>query len=268
MAFNPNQNITEVDLSSRLMKETTNHPLTLIFGVSALLTGSAASMFTTSGLFTTLAGASAVSTVACAGYVLNKTVFGRHREILKIIEKIRKGTCDERQKVSESVEKELNGFNEERALHQLQQLHGKFSAFQNVLNLQFDSDELTHKRYLTTAEQLYYGAVDNLRNLVVLRHSINAINSEHIQKQLEDTDLEEVTKQTLTERLGIYKKAHQDINQLLSINEQVMTKIDDVTSNLGAIQTREGLSSVRLDTAMNEILHLIQRTEKYDISQR
>jgi hypothetical protein len=268
MAFDPGQQLTELELSTRLRKEATNHPITLSTGVVSVLGGAAAALFASSEAFVLLAAAAGIGLVSCIGFVMNKTVFGRHRAMLAIIEKVRNETQHAREKIGESVKVGLKAFKDEKGLQQLIQLQGKFTAFENVLNLQFDKDEMTHKRYLTTAEQLYFGAVDNLRNLVVLWHSINAIDSQHIQKQLEASNLDSEVKNTLEQRLAIYNKGMADKAGILSVNEQIMTKLDEVTSRLGSIQTREGLSDVRLDTAMREIMHLIKRTDQYDINNR
>lgn len=147
---------------------------------------------------------------------------------------------------------------------QLEQLEAKFAAFQNVLNLQFDEDELTHKRYLTTAEQLYFGAVDNLKRVAMLWNSVTAINVSHLQKQLASEELSEQETDAIKKRLAIHQQSEQDRKDIISINEEAMTSLDAVTIALGGIQTKDGLSDVKLDTAMDEIMHLISRVDNYN----
>ena len=151
---------------------------------------------------------------------------------------------------------------------QLTQLQSKFKAFESVLDHQFDRDELTHKRYLTTAEQLYFGAVDNLKQMTMLWHSCQAIDSSLLNKQLENESLADDAKQAIEERLHLHQQSVEQINAILVINEQAMTKLDQLTLQLSSIQTRDGLSEIGLDTAMNEIMHLINRTEQYDINHK
>ncbi len=258
--------LSEQELTARLRKETFNHPITLTSGVVGCLAATAAGLFTTSDFFLVLVGFSGVALIGCIGFVLVRNVISKHKSMLNIIEQVRLETESQRKQVGESVRLGLKEFKETKALHQLTQLNEKFEAFNTVLNLQFDNDEMAHRRYLTTAEQLYFGAVDNLRGYMMLRHSINAIDLEHIHRQLNQKQLEASSRQALSDRLNIHARAEQEMSDILAGNEQVMTKIDDVTSSLGSIQTREGLGAVRLETAMQEIQVLISRAKKYDIS--
>ncbi|SDH55652.1 hypothetical protein SAMN04488136_11972 [Vibrio xiamenensis] len=264
LASNP---LSERDLKQRLRKETINHPLTLSTFVVGALAGLAAFLFAQYDGVAFLLVAAIFSLLVCGGFTLYRNVIGRHKSMLALIEKVRQETCSRRVQIETSVHDGLSEFKEHQALHQLGQLKDKFSAFTTVLNLQFDSDEMAHKRYLTTAEQLYFSAVDNLRRFMVLRHSINAIDVKHIRQQLKNGEsLDQSTRDALTKRLDIYQDAQYDMLHLLSINEQAMTKLDDVSSNLGSIQTREGLGTIGLEHAMQEIHTLISRAEKYDIS--
>lgn len=265
MSLDPKLQLTEKELSSRLFRDTSNHPITLSSGVLGVLCAIGATLFASTFFFPALAIASAIGIASCAGFLITKTVLTKHKAMLEIIEKVRKETIEKRQKISVSIETDLTNFQDSKALKQLRQLHKKFNAFENILNHQFDKDEFTHKRYLTTAEQLYFGAVNNLNNLVMLWHSTSAIDSEHLKQQLESETTDTLTIQALEKRLGIYEQSQTDIANILIVNEQAMTKLDELTSKLGSIQTREGLNEVRLDTAMSEILHLISRTDKYDI---
>ncbi|WP_194435379.1 hypothetical protein [Vibrio fluminensis] len=258
--------LSEQELTKRLNQETFNHPLTLVSAVSALLGSTAAALFSMSDWFGLMVSIAVAGAVVCTGFVLSRMLFTKHIAIMSIIEQVRQETQLKREQIDDSVRKELAEFQEDKAIFQLNQLKEKFTTFSRVLDLQFDSDEMAHKRYLTTAEQLYFGAVDNLRGYVVLRHSINAINVAHIKTQLNDSELETSLRQALVERLDIYTDAQKQMADVLAFNEQVMTKIDDVTSRLGAIQTREATGEVRLETAMQEIQVLINRAQKYDIS--
>ena len=157
-------------------------------------------------------------------------------------------------------------FKQFKQLMQLEQLQAKFAAFESVLALHFDRDELTFKRFLTTAEQLYFGSIDNLRRLAMQRHSISAIDIVNIESRLASVDISSEEKSTFEKRKIIYDNANKSMESIYSINEQAMTKLDELTNKLGSIQTRSGVADVRLETAMKEILHLISRTDEYDIS--
>ncbi len=196
--------LSEKQLRARLNKETLNHPVTLSTGVIGILAVTAATLFSTSNQFLTLAAVSGCALAGCAGFIVNRSVIGRHKAMLAIIEKVRAETRAKRELISESTQNGLSEFHQSEALHQLGQLKEKFDAFNMVLNLQFDDDEMAHGRYLTTAEQLYFGAVDNLRSYMVLCHSIRAIDVAHIQNQLKQKDLPADARHALSERLTIH----------------------------------------------------------------
>ncbi|MFD2178888.1 hypothetical protein [Veronia pacifica] len=169
-------------------------------------------------------------------------------------------------KAEEAMISGLIEFKETMALKQFEKLREKFGVFLNILNHQFDNDEMTHGRYLNSTEQLYLGVVDKLQRYVLLRRSVSGIDLDYINERLQDQHLHEDSRNALVERLTLHKNALTEMDGILAINEQVMTRIDIVTSSLGAIQTREGAGGMDLETALQEIQVMIGRTEKYDMA--
>ncbi|BFM49530.1 hypothetical protein [Marinomonas sp. THO17] len=263
-----NVDLNDADLGKHLLSEVANSPITLISGVSSLLMGVSSAVFYSSEVFLWLAGLTGFSVATLGSYLLKRTVFGRHKEMIRIIEKHRVEAIAKRKDMMTTVTQKLAELNHKKGTQQFSQLERKFSTFSDVLNMQFDKDELTHKRYLTIAEQLYFGAMDNLLTVATLRMSMNAINVKDLEASLsQDTNMPEEAKQALTSRIDIYRNASEQETQILTCNEQVMTKLDELTSKLSGIQTREGLSTLKLDSAIREIKHLIARVDDYDISQ-
>ncbi|OES24173.1 hypothetical protein [Alteromonas macleodii] len=265
MTMNSQSELSDKALTSRLMSETTNHPVTLSTAVIGILGGAGSALFASSEVFMVLLGIAGLSGAACVAFVLNKTMWGKHRAMLAIIEKVRLETIEEREKTALAVKDDLTTFADQDSLKQLTQLKTKFAAFENVLDRQFDRDELSHKRYLTTAEQLYFSAVDNLKSVTLVWHSSSAIDPDHLRRQLDDETVTGEVRESLQQRFDLYQQAQEKRTDLLDTNEHCMTKLDELTSRLGAIQTREGLAEVRIGTVMNEMKELIQRTDKYDI---
>jgi len=263
----PQLEMSDKELSKRLLKDAGNAPLTLASGVSTVLLGVSSVLFMSSEWLVVLAGLTGLSIATLTGYLLKKTVFGRHAAMLKIIEKVRSETMQERTQMMELVKNKLAELSHRVGLAQMSQLESKFSAFSQVLDLQFDRDELTHKRYLTVAEQLYFGAIDNLRTVTTLQLGMQAIDVDGIQQSLNKPDLDAARQEALQQRLTIFEQSAQREQSILASNEQVMTKLDEVTSRLSAIQSREGLSSLKLDSAMREIRHLIERVDDYNRQQ-
>lgn len=263
----PQVGVSEKELSARLLKEAGNAPFTLASGVSSVLFGFSTFLFMSSEWLVVLAGITGLSIATLTGYLLKKTVFGRHAAMLKIIEKVRHETMRDRQQMMGLVKEKLIELQHPVGINQLSQLENKFVTFSQVLDLQFDRDELTHKRYLTVAEQLYFGAIDNLRTVTTLRLGMAAINVSQIEQSLNDANLGEKRREAMVQRLAIYQQSFSSEQEILARNEQVMTKLDEVTSRLSAIKSRDGLGSLKLDSAMREIRHLIERVNDYDLQQ-
>jgi hypothetical protein len=258
--------LTEKDLSRRLIRDVMNAPETLIAGVCTALSGASLALFSSSSWLWPLVGITCISATAVAGIIIERTWIGRKDSLMTIIKQAHQESVSKRNAILCRVSVELTKLNHAHGQRQLLHLETKFSTFTNVLNMQFDADELTHKRYLTIAEQLYFGAIDQLHTVVRLQHSLGAIDVKHLEKSLSDATLSLAHHDALKQRLAIASRVIEQEAALLTSNEQIMTKLDEVTSQLSSIQTREGLGTLKLDSAMREIQDLILRTNDYNIN--
>ncbi|MGR5287134.1 hypothetical protein ACP3V5_17590 [Vibrio maritimus] len=258
--------LSEQALSQRLMRDTLNHTATLSGMVLSVCFIAGATLFFDSDGFLLLTLGAVVSALGSLAFILYRTVIGRHQYLMEMTHEIHAEARAAREQRWKSISVDLEEMGDELALTQLSKLKEKFDAFNRILDMQFDRNELAYRRYMITAEQLYFGAVDNVRCYMMLGHGISAIDSEHIVRQLSDPSLSEQAKQSLQDRQSIVDNTSEKMSSVLSVNEEIMTKLDDVTHTLSAIRTHEGLSNVRLETAMSEIQTLIERAHKYDSS--
>lgn len=172
----------------------------------------------------------------------------------------------QRQQAMEKLQHQLKQFKQKEGLHQVDQLNKKFTAFQTVLNNKLDHKEITYVRYLSMAEQVYLSALDNLNDAVSSLQGIAAIDSKHIKLQLgqlDETELGQAKRKALQERLDLYHDTHQRVAKLFTENEQAMTELDRVSSQLAQISTQSGHAAIDIEQAMTELRIMAERVNRY-----
>ena len=116
-------------------------------------------------------------------------------------------------------------------------------SFENVLERKFEPHEFARARYHTVAEQVMLNALENLEQIVVRLVATDSIDPDYIQDRIDD--LEKIAhaedglnndqwaeKETLEERWGLRESHFKGIEVLLIKNEQAMTELEKIASNL------------------------------------
>ncbi|MCI5147053.1 MAG: hypothetical protein D3923_16400 [Candidatus Electrothrix sp. AR3] len=143
----------------------------------------------------------------------------------------------------------------------------KYNKFRTMLDQKLNRGELTYARFLGAAEQVYLGGLDTLRRIVVLLQSVSTIDAEYIAVRLaelehlaqpEEADEREFT--TLKTRLELREQQLKQINSLLTDNEESMTIMNHTIATVAQMQTGTGLASMDLETAMENLQELANRT--------
>ena len=190
---------------------------------------------------------------------------------LEIVDHYHRSLLVKREQALADLQQALNEIKQADALKQLEQLSRKFAAFQHVLDSKLNKDELAYSRYLTMAEAVFVGALDNLRSVVVSAKALSGIDYAHINQQIQSLKAEQVMSakssplieqqmDALQKRVEIYQQSQQHISTVLTENEQAMTELDRVTTQLSLISSQQGME---LETAMEELRLLAQRAQKY-----
>ncbi len=184
------------------------------------------------------------------------------------IQQCREEIAQRRRAALQDVESSLREIHSAQGLKQLELFKSKYANFVAVLERKLESNELTFHRYLTIAEQVYLGGLDNLENAALAMKSVSAIDVDHVQKELQrlhDQHTDAAKKQVEQLRTRMHLKESQSLraSALLLENEQALTQLDHVAAKISAIQTRQGRAQVDLDDAMLELQRLITRTEDY-----
>ncbi len=181
------------------------------------------------------------------------------------IDGVRKVLVGERKAALSHLEREFEELREPTGLRQIAQLEEKFQNFERVLDRQLHEGELTHTRYLTIAEQVFLGGLDNLKAAALALRSISAIDPERIKEALQKAHATpgNTAVSELETRLDLRTRQLQQVSDLLAQNETAMTHLDHVTAKLANIKTTQGHGVMDMEEAMGELRDLIARTDRY-----
>ncbi len=185
-----------------------------------------------------------------------------HELRLEIANQLQAEAISKREALSQEVKAGLAELKEQPAITQFEQLNEKFQSYLTVLNLQFNDGELTHRRYQTAAERLYFSSVDSLKQYLLLSHAIKGIDIERLTKQIEQ-EQDQLTLVQLSERRNLFNETTERKSDILKLNESVMTALDKSTSELASITTKTE-SEQSIEDSLQEVHTLISRTHLYD----
>lgn len=155
-----------------------------------------------------------------------------------------------------------------QAVSQFDDVRGKIQTFRDLLEKKLDSTEMTFTRYYASADEVYFSVLDNLEKASFILESISTIDVGFLEQRLRSLSrirqlgqADEDEKQTLLERKKLREDKLEEVNQLLTDNEQALTAIEKATTSLTSItRTR---AQVDMDTAREQLEELAARAHKY-----
>ena len=163
---------------------------------------------------------------------------------------------------------ELQVLTDTQPIEQLDALLSKRQSLINVLQRRLDAGELTYARYLSTSQQVFASALDNLHEVAVAYESISTIDETYIDRRLaelvdDDSDVDAATRErdTLERRRDLRSTQRRRIAQLLAQNESALTALDRTTTALADVPI--GKQPEDADAAMAALEELADRAAKY-----
>lgn len=255
-------------LKKAVLTQSTQQPLTVYPAAMALL-GAAYGLLFDLNMFSI--GAMIVGGVlTSASWIWEYFVKGNSHASL-YIKRYREELEQKRQLALQQLEGDLKDVHDTQGIKQIQSFKDKYRNFLDILNRKLDQKELTYQRYLTIAEQVFLGGLDNLENAALALKSVSAIDVNHIEGELQKLEKQssneaESRKSALSTRLSLRKNQLDRVSQLLLENEQALTQLDHVAAKLADAKTQAGRAQVDLEIAMKELQHLITRTDDYSNS--
>jgi hypothetical protein len=166
------------------------------------------------------------------------------------------------------LEAELGELEDARPARQLQAVQEKRDNLAEVLKRRLDAGELTYARYLTTAQQVYIAALDNLHEVAVAQRSISAIDDAYIDRRIGKLDQQnehgaaaEKERKSLVDRRALRDTQNTRIAEMLGQNEAAMTALDRTATALADAPI--GRTPEDAEAAMVALEELAQRAGKY-----
>ncbi len=167
-----------------------------------------------------------------------------------------------------SLAQELSALDDTQPFEQMVALGQKRAALLKVLDRRLDRNELTYSRYLSTSQEVYRSALDNLHEVAVATDSLRSIDAGYIDRRLaeldragSDSDSKQRERETLTKRAELRDDQVARIERLLSQNEAALTTLDRTTSALADVPVGQRLEDA--DDALAALEDLADRARMY-----
>lgn len=259
--------------SNIAMKESIQHPLTLFPTAVGMLGGLGTVLFGTTPLIAAVAAGGIV--IGVGSFLVNYFARGEHY-FQKFLQEAHRKSVIQMQSLLDQLKtslkkKEIPEDNikyAEQSLDQLDHLFKMFEAFKNLLNQKLNPNELTFVRYFAAADQVQLSVLDNLKVISVKLKSIASIDINYIeerfvslkqQSKLDPTDHDEV--QTLNTRKKVREQQMDQVNILLTYNEQALTQLAVTNAAIADMKGIDGLSKTDLNSAVQELEVLAKRAQ-------
>lgn len=258
-----------------VLNESLQNPWTLFGAASGILGGMATFLFD-GGLFlgsVALGGATLSIISWCINYFARHDVLAdRHLDRLHKKLEARKEAALKQIKNDLDALTAVPGVEEysEQGSVQFTKAAEKYQNLELLLQKKFSTTEVTYRRYVGTAEQVYLSVLDNLLDVTNKLKSIRTIDVDYIQsraaqlqskQELEKADEAEL--ETLKNRMKLRQKQVQKVNVLLTENEQAMTALDHTTAAISDTRTSKGRADADFESAMEELTRLAGQIQKY-----
>lgn len=270
MAIEERPDFSKKAVSRAVLKQTTQHPTVLYPAGAAIIGGIAMAAIGPS--IVALGAAIGGGVLALGSWAVNHLA-RRDSFATAYVAAMRDKMMNEHTEAMGQLKGHLTEVGSETGLAQLRRVKEKFDSFKTVLSSKMEPNELTFGRYLGIAEQVYFSVLDNLARVVSVSRSAAAIDIEYTRARhgqlnaMESRDkAEETEMNTLARRLELANEQGQRIKDWLAMNEEAMTQLDHTAMELAAIETKRGLASLNLETAMAELQRLAASAENYDLN--
>lgn len=153
---------------------------------------------------------------------------------------------------------------------QLSKVQEKFHNIQVLLEAKLIEGEITFIRFAGAAEQLYLATLDNLKQVATTLQSVSSIDPGYIKERMEylqgldkksGADSKEI--KTLRKREKLRNRQLKKINDILTLNEEAMTEMEETTASIATMQTDRKLADIDYEAAIQHLQEMTQRSQMY-----
>ncbi len=162
------------------------------------------------------------------------------------------------------LEMQLELFNEDELLEQLNQVNTYYFAFCNLLKSKFSSDEQTYKKYFNTVNSLYLNILGSFKRYLTLRLSVDPIAIEELKIKLSDKAIDSETREALQTRIDLYHNTEIQMQVIRDANEKALTKLIIMALCLSVLRTDSKVSS-ELESILEELEGVIHESNQTSI---
>ncbi len=261
-------------IQQAVRRESFLHPLVLYPTAIGMLSGLAALLYNLPLLFVGMGGLLAVGagTSVVNYFFREKSLTGKYLE--KLSQKLRQ----EREQLLANLGTDLQTAAKTRGaeqygrqgLEQYALIDKKYQRLRELLQKRFKAGELTYGSFLGAAEQVYLGVLDNLLKIVALIQSAETIDPQYIASRIESvqrlakiTEADEREWQALKKQLELRDKQLDQVNNLITENEESMTAMDHTIAAVAELQTGKGLAEVDVQSAIGHLQEIAGRTKLF-----
>ncbi|CAK8723936.1 hypothetical protein GCAAIG_13870 [Candidatus Electronema halotolerans] len=266
------QDFSQGAIQRHIVQQGLTHWLTLYPSALALPLGFAAYLFNTPALYLGLIGGLALG----AGSAVVNIFFRSEALSARYLRELTKATNAQKMQMLEHLRSGLaQGRNipgaesyAEQGLEQFERMRLRFDKLRSLLAAKFQQGELSYSRFLGAAEQVYLGSLDNLQRIVSLLESAGGIDADYIERRLANleqlrSEADRKERQTLLRRRQLRTKQLEQINELLTANEEAMTALEETVASVAAMSANTAFAQGDFDTAIAQLQQVAARAKQY-----
>lgn len=262
-------------ISQAVRRESFLHPMVLYPTAIGMLSGLAAMLYNLPLLFLGMGGMLAIG---AGTSVIN--YFFREKSITgKYLDKLSKKLVGEREQLLATLNSDLQAASKvhgaeqygRQGLEQFALIEKKYQRLRELLQKKFAVGELTYGSFLGAAEQVYLSVLDNLLKIVSLIQSAETIDPRYIAARIENvqglkkvTEADEREWQALKKQLELRDTQLEQVNVLITENEESMIAMDETIAAVAGVQTGKGLAEVDVQSAISRLQEISGRTKLFE----
>lgn len=259
------QDISRSAIRRAVLGQSLQHPSVIYPAALGLLGGLGAAVIAGSPFLlgaAAIAGGAAIAALATNYFVRHDRIAGSYLEAL------RRRMAAQREANIADLAADLKEVRSEDAARQLERFVEKMSTFQAVLGERLSPNELTFARFSAIAEAVFLAGIDNLRAIHLALMTLQGIDDDYVSRRLSEL-AGAASGDTGAEVTGLKKQLEQAaslrerIKTRIGQNELAMAELDRATSAVGEMQTGSDRPTQDMETAMQELARIAQRSADY-----
>lgn len=258
------QDLSSDAIRRAVLGRSLQHPAVVYPAVLGVLGGLGVALVAGSPLLlgaSVAAGGTAVAALAANFFLRHDRIAGDY------LQSVREQLTRERQAHIADLAQDLKEVGSAEGSRQLERFVEKMGVFHTVLGERLSPRELTFARFSAIAEAVFLSGVDNLRAVQLAATALRAVDEAYLRRRLDQLErpgaADSSETKGLREQLEHARLLRERIQARLGQNESAMAELDRATAAVGDMKTGTGRPSLDMETAMQELARIAQRSASY-----